>query len=59
MFEKWKHAVADGKVFALLQTDFPKAFDYLHQETLVVRLDTCRLSLGALGLTHGYLTRIK
>ena len=59
MLKKWKHAAANGKVFALLQTDLNEAFSYLYLELLVVRLDACRSSLGALGITHSSLTRIK
>ena len=39
MIEKWKESVDSGGEFGALMTDFSKAFDCLHHELLIAKLD--------------------
>ena len=59
MLEKWKRAVDNGKAFGLLLTDLSKAFDYLSNELLLVKLHAYGFSFAALRLIHSYLTNRK
>ena len=59
MFEKWKRAVDNGKVFGLLLTDLSKAFDYLSHELLLAKLHVYGFSFSALRLILSYLTNRK
>ena len=48
-----------GKVFGALQTGFSKAFDCLHHDLLIAKLNTYGFSLPALILIHDYLLKRK
>ena len=39
MIEKWKESVDNGGTFGALMTDLSKAFDCLHHELLIAKLD--------------------
>ena len=46
-------------MFGALLTDLIKAFDCLHQELLIPKLNAYRFSLPALKLAHDYLSKKK
>ena len=52
---KWKQAVDSGQMFGALLTDLSKAFDCLHHELLIAKLNAYGFSLPALKLVHDYL----
>ena len=39
MIQKWKESVDNGGVFGAIMTDLSKAFDCLHHELLIAKLD--------------------
>ena len=59
MFDKWKRALDNGKVFGLLLRDLSKAFDCLSHELLIVKLHAHGFRFAALRLMHSYLTNRK
>ena len=59
MIEKWKHVVANGKVFGALLTDLSKTFDCICHDLLIAKLNAYGLSLSALKLVHSYLQKRK
>ena len=59
MFEKWKRAVDNNKVFGALLTDLSKAFDCISHDLLIAKLNAYGLSLSALKLVHNYLQNRK
>ena len=54
---KWKRSVDEGKVFGALLTDLSKAFDCLHHELLIAKLNAYDFSLPALRLINDYLSK--
>ena len=52
MLETWKRSVDQGKVFGILLTDPPKAFDCLNHELLNAKLNAYGFSLPALRLIN-------
>ena len=59
MIEKWKESVDSGGVFGALMTDLSKAFDCLHHELLVAKLDAYRFDIKSVKLIRQYLSRRK
>ena len=59
MLEKWKRAVDNGKVFGILLTDLPKAFDCLSHEFLLAKLHSHGFCISALRLIYSYLANRK
>ena len=59
MLEKCKRAVHNGKVFGILLTDLPKAFDCLSHELLLAKLHAYGFSISALRLICSYLANRK
>ena len=59
MLEKWKRAVDNGKVFGILLTNLPKAFDSLSHENLLAKLHAYGFSISALRLIYSYLANRK
>ena len=59
LLEKWKRSIDRGKVFGTLLTDLSKAFDCLHHDHLIVKLNTYGFSLSALRLIYDYLSNRK
>ena len=59
MIEKWKESVDSGGVFGALMTDLSKAFDCLHHELLVAKLDAYRFDLKSMKLIQQYLSKRK
>ena len=57
IFEKWKHAVGNKKVFGALLTDLSKAFDCICHDLLITKLNA--YGLPALKLAHNYLQNRK
>ena len=55
VLEKWRISVDNSKMFGPLLTDISKAFDYLHHELLIAKLNAYGFSLTALKLVHNYL----
>ena len=58
LLEKWERAVDSGQMFGALLTDI-KAFDCLHHELLIAKLNAYGFSLPALKLVHDYLSNRK
>ena len=52
MLEKWKSAVDNGKVFGILLTDLPKAFDCISHEFLLAKLHSHGFCISALRLIY-------
>ena len=59
VLEKWRISVDNSKMFGPLLTDISKAFDYLHHELLIAKLNAYGFSLTALKLVHNYLSNRK
>ena len=50
MIEKWKESVDSGGAFDALMTDLSKAFDCLHHELLIAKLDACGFDIKSVKL---------
>ena len=59
MLEKWKSAVDNKRNFGAHLTDLPKAFDCLHHDLLLAKLNAYGFSLPALRLVQSYLSNRK
>ena len=59
MIEKWKESVDSGEVFGALMTDLSKAFDCLHHELLIAKLDTYGFDIKSVKLIQQYLSNRK
>ena len=55
MLEKWKRSVDNSKMFGVLLTDLPNAFDCLDHELLIAKLNAYGFSLTALKVVHYFL----
>ena len=59
MLEKWKSAVDNKRNFGAHLTDLSKAFDCLHHDLLLAKLNSYGFSLPALRLKQSYLSNRK
>ena len=59
MIEKCKESVDNGGALGALMTDLSKAFDCLHHELLVAKLDAYRFDIKSVKLIRQYLSRRK
>ena len=60
LLEKQKKVIGNGETFGALLGDLLKTFaDYFHHELLIVKLDTCGLSLPTLKIFYDYLPNVK
>ena len=59
MIEKWKESVDSGGAFGALMTDLSKAFDCLHHELLIAKLDAYGFDIKSVKLIQQYLSNRK
>ena len=59
MVEKWKESADSGGAFGALMTDLSKAFDCLHHELLIAKLDACGFDIKSVKLIQQYLSNRK
>ena len=59
MIEKWKESVDNGGVFGALMTDLSKAFNCLHHELLLAKLDAYSFDTKSVKLIQQYLSNRK
>ena len=59
LIEKWKGSVDKGETFGALMTDLPIAFDCLHQELLIAKLDAYGFDMKSVKLIQQYLLNRK
>ena len=59
MTEKWKTAVDNGGVFAVLLTDLSKAVDCIPHDLIIAKLAAYGFDTNALRLIHNYLSNRK
>ena len=59
MIEKWKDSVDSGGAFGALMTDLCKAFDCLHHELLIAKLDAYGFDIKSVKLIQQYLSNRK
>ena len=52
MYDKWKSAVDNKKVFGALLMDLSKGFDCLSHDLLIAKLNACGISMAALRLVQ-------
>ena len=52
MIEKWEKRVDSGGAFGPLMTDLSKAFDSLHHELLIAKLDAYGFGIKSVKLIH-------
>ena len=55
MFEKWKSATDNKKLFGALLTYLSKAFDCLSHDLLIAKLNAYGFNMSALRFVHSYL----
>ena len=56
MLERWKKGLDNGKVAGAVLTDLSKAFDCLHHEWLIAKLQACGFDDQALSYVYSYLS---
>ena len=59
MIKKWKESVDSGGPFGALMTDLSKAFDCLHHELLIAKLDAYGFDIKSVKLIQQYLSNRK
>ena len=59
MIEKWKESVDSGGAFGAFMTDLSKAFDCLHHELLIAKLDAYGFDIKSVKLIQQYLSNRK
>ena len=59
MIEKWKESVDNGGAFGALMADLSKAFDCLHNELLIAKLEACGFDIKSVKLIQQYLSNRK
>ena len=59
MIEKWKESMDSGGAFGALMTDLSKAFDCLHHELLIAKLDAYGFDIKSVKLIQQYLSNRK
>ena len=59
MIEKWKESVDSGGAFGVLMSDLSKAFDRLHHELLIAKLDAYCFDIKSVKLIQQYLSNRK
>ena len=59
MIQKWKESVDNGGVFGAIMTDLSKAFDCLHHELLITKLDAYGFDIKSVKLIQQYLSNRK
>ena len=59
MIEKWKDSVGNGGAFGTLMTDLSKAFDCLHHELSIAKVDAYGFVIKSVKLTQQYLSNRK
>ena len=59
MYDKWKSAVDNKKVFGALLMDLSKGFDCLSHDLLIAKLNACGISMAALRLVQNWLSNRK
>ena len=57
--EKWKAAVENGVVFAVLLIDLSKSFDCIPHDLIIAKLAAYSLDTNALNFIHNYLSNRK
>ena len=56
MFDKWSKALDNGKIAGALLTDLSKAFDCLHHELLIAKLEAYGFDQSSLSFIYSYLS---
>ena len=59
MIEKWKESVNIGEAFGVTMRDLCKAFDCLHHEILIAKLDADGFDVKSVKLIQQYLSNRK
>ena len=59
MIKKWKESVDSGGAFGTLMTDLSKAFDCLHHELLIAKLNAYGFDIKSMKLIQQYLSNRK
>ena len=59
MIEKWKVSVNHGRMFGALMTDLSKAFECLHHELLIAKLDAYGFDITSVKLIQQWLSNRK
>ena len=59
IIEKWKESVDSGGAFGALMIDLSKAFDCLHHELLIAKLDVYGFDIKSVKLIQQYLSNRK
>ena len=59
MIEKWKDSAGNGGAFGTLMTDLSKAFDCLHHELSIAKVDAYGFVIKSVKLTQQYLSNRK
>ena len=56
MLDKWSKALDNGKIAGALLTDLSKAFDYLHHELLIAKLEAYGFDQSSFSFIYSYLS---